>query len=609
MLSGLKDLFSIFGRAGQRRWIMLATAMVLVAFIEAASVAVVLPFLQLVLNPENAESAIASTIASALGIGDQVPLVLVMGWLAVFLFLSATCLSALTTWFTFRIQEIEHRRLATRLLQGYVKRPYSFFLERNTSALSKNVLVEAEFVAGKVLVPLANLAGRAVMVVTIFGFLIFADPTVALGVVVVVVLLYGGLYAFIRGRVTDMSARRVTANTERFGTAQEALGGIKEIKILGREEYFTKAFDVAVSGFSKVFREGQIIGTIPKYFLEALGIGGLLVLLLIFLQQGQAGAGIVPLLALYAAAAYRVMPALLQIYTGVTNLRFNQGIISLLRDELEIVESGPVPSVPDAHQEVVGFTSTLELRDVSFRYDGSGTPTLDGISMVITKNSCVGFVGETGSGKTTVIDILMGLFQPQSGVLSLDGEPLRPEQVRSWQNNIGYVPQFIYLSDSSIRSNIALGIEEESIDDVAVVRAAKMAGVHRFIVEETSLGYQTIVGERGVRLSGGERQRIGIARALYRDPDVLVLDEATSSLDNLTEKAVMSAIRALSGTKTIVIVAHRLTTIQDCDHLFVIDKGRVCEQGTYNQLLQKDGAFAVLAHSVPRESPTALVDE
>ena len=593
VLKTLKELIGLFGRAAERKILVLAGAMVVVAVLEAASIAVVLPFIQLVLNPDEA-GGFALDIATLLGLGGAQPVVAV-GWLALGLFLTSTVLSAGTSWFMFTFVASENRRLATKLLRGYVQQPYSFFLERNTTALAKNVLYELDMLSNNVLVPLGNLAGRLMMVLCIFGFLIYTDPVIAFALTVAVGGLYSVLYLSIRRPVARLSARRVASNTERFRTAHEALGSVKEAKVLGRECFFLHAFDVASAVFTRVFALNQIIGSVPRFLLEAVAIGGVLGLLVLMLQRGESGAGIVPLLGLYAAAVYRIMPALQQIYTGVTNLRFCGDLITVLRSELAMIDAhAAVVEAPEPEVEPVAFTHSVELRDVSLRYAGAESDVLDGLSLSIPKNSSIGVVGETGSGKSTLIDVLLGLLQPQAGALLLDGVALREEQLRGWQRLIGYVPQFIYLSDSSIRNNIAFGIDASQIDQARVEEAARLAGLHEFIVNQSPEGYDTVVGERGIRLSGGQRQRIGIARALYHDPDVLILDEATSSLDNITEHGVMKAIRALSGRKTIVIVAHRLSTVQDCDQIVVIDKGRVREHGTYNDLMARDGALAAL---------------
>jgi ABC-type multidrug transport system fused ATPase/permease subunit len=320
-----------------------------------------------------------------------------------------------------------------------------------------------------------------------------------------------------------------------------------------------------------------------------------LLVLVVLLQSGAGGAAVVPVLALYAAAAYRVMPAIQQIYTGATNLRYLADLVRLIRAELEL--PGRSAGTVAAEPRRAILQKELRLQDVTFCYSGADSPVLRSLTLSIPRNSRVGVVGTTGSGKSTLVDVMLGLLTPQSGSLLVDGVEVTPAEVRAWQDRVGYVPQTIYLSDDTIRRNVAFGVPEADIDDAAVERAAEMAGMHRFIAEEAGRGYDTVVGERGVRLSGGQRQRIGIARALYRDPEVLILDEATSSLDNTTELEVMNAVRGLTGRKTIVIVAHRLSTIRDCDQLVVLDHGRVVEHGTWDELVSRGGAFAALART------------
>jgi len=264
------------------------------------------------------------------------------------------------------------------------------------------------------------------------------------------------------------------------------------------------------------------------------------------------------------------------------------------RDALPV----PIP-VPHTVRPRLTFSEHLRLVNVSFSYPGTVAPTLSRVSLTIPKNSRLGIVGTTGSGKSTLVDVMLGLLTPSAGELRVDETPLDADNLRAWQDNVGYVPQTIYLSDDSIRRNIAFGVPEHEIDNAAVARAAALAGIHRFIVEESPEGYDTFVGERGVRLSGGQRQRIGIARALYRDPDVLILDEATSALDSRTERDVMAAIGALSGRKTILIVAHRLSTIRECDAVVVVDRGEVVETGTYDDLVARGGVFSRLAQGIP----------
>ncbi|MBM3465147.1 MAG: ABC transporter ATP-binding protein [Armatimonadetes bacterium] len=596
MLTVLKDLFVVFGRPARRRLGLLALATAVVAVLEGASVAVVLPFVQLVLDPDAAVGATGLRMAEAMGVQVSMAPVVLVGWVAFTLFVTATLLSALTAWMTFRIAAGENLRLSLRLLRTYMQQSYPFHLERNSAALSKNVIYEVDMMTMNLLVPVVTLVGRVMMVISTFAFLVYADPRAALATVGGVGVVYVVLYGAMKQPVARLSRRRGVAVTQRAQAVQEALGGVKETKVLGRESFFVDRFQHAAGEFAHVGATSQIIGSIPKFFLEAVTIGGALLAIVLLIDSGLGGAGLVPMLALYAAAAYRVMPAIQQIYTGATNVRYLADLVTMMKAEVAL----PVPiPVPHTVRPRLTFSEHLRLVNVSFSYPGTVAPTLSRVSLTIPKNSRLGIVGTTGSGKSTLVDVMLGLLTPSAGELRVDETPLDADNLRAWQDNVGYVPQTIYLSDDSIRRNIAFGVPEHEIDNAAVARAAALAGIHRFIVEESPEGYDTFVGERGVRLSGGQRQRIGIARALYRDPDVLILDEATSALDSRTEQDVMAAIGALSGRKTILIVAHRLSTIRECDAVVVVDRGEVVETGTYDDLVARGGVFSRLAQGIP----------
>jgi ABC-type multidrug transport system fused ATPase/permease subunit len=319
----------------------------------------------------------------------------------------------------------------------------------------------------------------------------------------------------------------------------------------------------------------------------------LIILGMLVLQSASLGT-ILPLLAVYAFAGLRLLPAMQLVYQEVTAIRFNQpALVALHRDiteirarEATVVEADPTP---------VPLRERLELIDVHFSYPLAERKALQGLTLSIPARTTVGIVGGTGAGKTTAVDLMLGLLTVQEGTLAVDGKPITAKNMRAWQDNIGYVPQAIFLTDDTVAANIAFGIQPEQVDRAAVERAARIAELHDFVTGELPQGYDTLVGERGIRLSGGQRQRIGIARALYHDPDVLIMDEATSALDNLTEKAVMDAVHNLGHAKTIVLIAHRLTTVQACDTIFMLEHGRLIAQGSYDELLDSSRKFRAMA--------------
>jgi ATP-binding cassette, subfamily B, bacterial PglK len=338
---------------------------------------------------------------------------------------------------------------------------------------------------------------------------------------------------------------------------------------------------------------GETLSNSPRYVLDTIAFGTILTIMIVLYTQDASQ--VIPVVGVYAFAGYRLMPALQQIYRHVTKARFHTSVLATVKQDLE----NSSVTFPDEVQRLK-FEDRLELTNIAFKYPTAKEDLLKNLSLTVKRNSSVAFVGSTGSGKTTIVDILLGLLPPDQGQILVDGIPLTKDNLRNWQANLGYVPQTIFLSDGTIAQNIAFGVGQDSLDMNAVIQAAKIANLHEF-VETLPDGYNTLVGERGVRLSGGQRQRIGIARALYHDPSVLILDEATSALDNVTEEAVFQAIKNVMGKKTVVMIAHRISTVRECDTIFVLEKGQIVSQGSYQSLLGSSRQFQALARQGSRE--------
>jgi ATP-binding cassette subfamily C protein len=366
---------------------------------------------------------------------------------------------------------------------------------------------------------------------------------------------------------------RVEANTQRYKAANEMMGAIKEVKLLGVEDNFLRAYERPSALFTRVKAEAQFLSEAPRYVLEAVAFGGVVLIAVYFLAQGETPQHVIPALGLYALAGYRLMPSLQQIFFALMQLNFGRAILENIRNELTV---GATPALTEHALTIkLPLRESMELRDIDFGYVGSTRQSLQEITLTIPAKTTIGIIGPTGSGKTTLVDVILGLLQPDRGEILIDGAPLTIANLRAWQNSVGYVPQKIYLSDDTIARNIAFGIPPNEINMDAVERAARTAQIHNFVTKELAKGYDTLVGERGVRLSGGQHQRIGVARALYHDPDVLVFDEATSALDTATETGLMDAIRRLAGQKTLIIVAHRLETLKDVDFIVRIKSGKL----------------------------------
>jgi ABC-type multidrug transport system fused ATPase/permease subunit len=506
--------------------------------------------------------------------------------------------SALTTWVMYRFAWNENHRLSTRLLGQYLNRPYTFYLSRNTAGLSKNILSEVQTVIQGVLLALLKLVSRSLIAILIIGLIATVNWQLALLIGVLLGGSYATIYVSLRRRQRRLGRERLWFNEQRFKIAAEALGGIKELKVLGRERAFLKRFQKPSWRFCRATASNQVVASLPRYALETIAFSGVLVIILYLLRTSGDISELLPVLTLYVFAGYRLMPSLNEIFTAAILIRFNRAALDDLHKDLldsvfDSTRNGMLLA-EERNLKRLPLREQLSLNSVTYIYPNSEFPSLQGVDLSIRRHEVVGIVGETGAGKTTLVDVVLGLLEPTSGTIEVDGEALSGSRLKSWRLSCGYIPQEIFLTDDSIRSNIAFGVPEEAIDDDAVQRAATWAQIHDFIITLPH-GYGTEVGERGVRLSGGQRQRIGIARALYHDPDVLVLDEATSSLDGATEAAVMEMIHNLGRKKTLILIAHRLSTVRACDVVHVLRQGRFIGSGTLDELAERNHDFRSMA--------------
>ena len=559
----------------------LFAALLVVACLEMISVASVLPFLSVAADPGRIHSnEWLAWIYDMFGFTSTNGFLLALASASLLALIVTNASMAAAQWGQIRFALGRSHQLSCRLLKHYLAQPYVFFLRRNSMDLGKNILGETDQVTA-VLIAALRLAAKALVVVAIVITLILFDPLLALVLTLAFGGAYGLIYVAMRRRLSRLGAERVKANRTRYQLAGEAFGAIKDVKLLGREQIFRSRFVGPSRRFNRCQASSLIISDLPRYALEALAFGGVLVIAIYLLLRGQGLQQTIPVLGFYAFAGYRLMPSLQQVFSSYTKLRYGEPAVDNLHRELNHDLNRPASNLkssdPDAagSAELLPLSGRLELDGVTLAYQDAEEPILRDITLSIEANSTVGIVGPTGSGKTTLVDIILGLLRPQAGEIRVDGIALTDANMRAWQNGLGYVPQHIYLTDDTIANNIAFGIPETEIDRDAVERAARIANIHDFITTKLPQGYDSPVGERGVRLSGGQRQRIGIARALYQDPAVLVFDEATSALDGETEAAVMEAINKLAGHRTILMIAHRLTTLESCQMLLRVKDGRV----------------------------------
>lgn len=589
VVEAVAKLYDLMDPSERKRFFLLLPAVTAMALMQVVGIASVLPFLALVTDPTVVETnALLARVYDALGFSSMNAFLVFAGVAALVLLVVSNGFTAFVEWLLLRYSWHLNHDLSVKLLREYLAKPYVFFLDRNTAGLATNILSEVkQAVRGFVLAAL-QLLSRGVVTLFLLGLLVALYPMLALMTFGFLGAAYGITFLLVRRGMAESGRLRSQADRARFQAASEALSGIKDIRILGREEPFLRRFERHSRVYEAQMARQQVIAAVPRYAFETIAFGGMLMIVLILLMRGQGVQEIVPTLGVFAFATMRLLPALQSLFAALSALRFSTPSIDVLHRDLEALGRHPAPSKPVAP---LPFRESIELRGVTFRYPGTPKPVIHGFDLSIAANTTVALVGATGSGKTTTVDILLGLLEPEEGELLVDGVPITDENRRAWQANLGYVPQQIYLADDTIAANIAFGVRREEIDMAAVERAARLANVHDFIVGELPDGYGTMVGERGVRLSGGQRQRLGIARALYHDPKVLVFDEATSALDNVTEESIFRAVSDLGKSKTIVMIAHRMTTVRGCDVIYVLDRGAVQAQGTYHDLLERSPLF------------------
>jgi ABC-type multidrug transport system fused ATPase/permease subunit len=609
---------ALFSSKERRRGYLLLGMILLMAFLDTVGVASIMPFMAVLGNPDVVESNkwLAWTY-HGLGFADPMAFLFFLGGMVFIALVVSISFKALTQYALLRFTHMRNHSLSSRLFQGFLGRPYAWFLNRHSADLGKSVLSEVGQVIGGVIIPAMQLLAHGVVALFLIALLVAVDPVLAVSITLVLGGAYVFIYLTIRRYLARIGKDRVAANKERFQVAQEALGGIKEVKVFGRERAFYAQFLKPSLRFAQHQANNAILSQMPRYLLELIAFGGVLLVALYLMRAHGDFQQMLPVLALYAFAGYRLLPALNNVYGELTKLRFSLPALDVLYDDIQEIRAN-VKTVTGSDPAPLEVAVGISLENITFSYPKADKPALNNLSLHIPAKSTIALVGVTGSGKTTAVDLILGLLEPDTGRMLVDGRAIfeseivdrksenfpveQKDIVRKWQRALGYVPQQIYLADDTVAANIAFGIPEEEIDMGAVIRAANIAELHGFVDKELPNGYQTLVGERGVRLSGGQRQRIGIARALYHDPAVLIFDEATSALDNLTEQAVMNAVNNLGSAKTIILVAHRLTTVKSCDCIYVLEHGTVVGKGSYKSLYAGNLRFQRLVQGINAEN-------
>jgi len=570
-------VWAILTRSERRGLLLMLLLMLIGSALETLSLGLVVPVVGFLTRPNYLNNF--PTINDLLGHPSEIVFIVGTMSFLVVVYIVKSGFLVWATWVQRKYSLSVTNRIGTKLYSNYLHQPYSYFLQTNSAILIRNSQNSALIMSG-IVDPILVISSDIFVTLGLFTLLVILQPIGTLATISVF-----GFTAVLFRKFTN-SRIKIWGQAQNFHKGmilqhlQQGFGGIKDVKILGAESHFVSQYQSDLEGKSRVDQRFAIAQALPRFGLEILTIVGLAILVSTMVVLGTELTAILPVVGLFGAASFRLLPA-------INRLINNAQLIGLSRPQvIDLFRDLALPQVEISdRQNRQCFQSEISICNVSFAYEASATEALAGISLQISRGEAIGLIGESGSGKSTLIDILLGLLKPTNGQVIVDGQDIN-ENLRGWQDQIGYVPQSIFLTDDTLRRNVAFGLPKERIDNDAVELAIRSAQLEDFVATLPD-GIDTIVGERGIRLSGGQRQRIGIARALYNNPDVLVLDEATSSLDTETEHGVMEAVQALQGIKTVIIVAHRVSTVEYCDRLFRIENSRIVDEGTYSEVISR----------------------
>lgn len=560
----------------------------------------IMPFLQVLSDPSIIDThPVLARIYEGMGFQTSYDFVFCLGGVTILIIILANGIQMLKAYSIHRFAYRRVHSISIRLAKSYLDREYEYFLDKNSGDIGKRILAEASSISNSFLRPATILVASGLSTVAILGFLLFVNPVVTLFGGATVFLVYVALYWMVKGRLQMIGSEKVSANRGRFESINEAIGGIKEIKVLGKEKAFFRKFELASKKLADVEITNSILSDLPRFGVQAMFFAGVVIMCLLlidaemFNHDGAALASIIPTLGVFAMAGQRLIPEAQNVYSSLSKIIYGAASVENVHEDMDFSKREPVGKAKE-----IQLRQSVFLDGVSYVYPGASKPGLTNLRLEIPKGRKLGIVGGTGSGKTTLADVCLGLLPPSDGVFRVDGIAIQNREERqAWRSRVGYVPQDIFIVDGTFADNIAFGVEPCDIDMKRVEECARTSHLHEVIMGQGTEGYDARVGDRGVKLSGGQRQRIGIARALYRGADFLVMDEATSALDNTTERDVIQAIESLPKDMTVVMIAHRLTTLRGCDEIVVLDKGCIVERGSWDALQMRDGHFSKLTRS------------
>lgn len=597
MFKLVSELFSLLTVKQRRQFYFLQILVVFMAVMEILGVASIIPFMALVgdVNQLQEETFIAQ-VYTASGINSETKFLFMLGIAVMMMLFIATTISSFTIWKICMFSNKIGAEISERLYTHYLKQNWLFHASGSSASLTNKIAIDTIRVTSAIILPFMQMNAKSIlaflMVVSIFAF----NPTVAIIIFLIFAFSYSILFTIVRMRLIQNGRIITRVNEKRFRLMNEGFGGIKDVLLLGRDNDFIKRFNKTGSSLAYSLGTNDALANVPRYIMELVAFGSTITVVLFLIVYYESDLGVIlPILSVYALAGVKLLPAFQSIYTCIAKIRASTPAFESIQDDLINSKKTKSNYVKENNTFLVP-KKQISLENVSFKYPNKNDLVINNINITIPVNSVIGLVGPSGSGKSTLIDILLGLIDPFKGSMKIDDEVIDDSNRRAWQNTIGFVAQNIYLSEGSIAQNVAFGIPQDEINYDKVHQALKLAHLDELLSKYQN-GIHTRVGERGVQLSGGQRQRIGIARALYYKSEVLVFDEATSSLDGISEKKIMEAINNFSGKKTIIMIAHRLKTVEKCDQIFFLDKGQIIDNGTYQELFKTNEHFKNMAEN------------
>jgi len=595
-----KKAWSLLDDQEKRSSSIVLVIIIIGALSSASMVGSVMPFLAVLSEPSLIETNPAFNWAyDAFGFTSAYGFLVGLGLASFGVIVLSSVIQIVRTWAVAHFTMMRVHSISQRLLATYLAQKYAFFLNRHSGDMGPRILTEADQVVHQFFRPAAELVAAILTTSAILGLLLWVDLLVALISILILGGIYGVIYKGTKHSLKQFGQVILQVNRQRFRIVNESISGIKDIKLLGREMAYIDRYETPSMQMAKTQSKVVVLSLAPQFSLQAISLGGIILLCIIFIDRdgiasGESLGGFLPTLGVFAFAGQRLMPELSKIYQSLAQMQAGVASVDAVHEDLALRKTAA--ALPRSPGKALGMKQKLELNDLSYSYPNSENAGVRNISVTIRAGEKVGIVGSTGAGKTTLADVVLGLLEPDSGCLVVDGVSITPENLRSWTRSVAYVAQDIFLTDAPVAENIAtMGLLPHEIDLERVKKAASIAKIAQFVEEDLSEGYKTHVGERGMRLSGGQKQRIGIARAMYHEADLIVFDEATSALDNLTEAEVMDAIDALPGEKTVLMIAHRLSTVKSCNRIIVLDKGRIVGCDTWDDLMAKNKVFQKLA--------------